>query len=261
MAFGLKAWLAPPVREKTAQKWSVLSESLRNGGRPPARSLREEAVKLYREIGTFLQLSDPRAIRVRQGLGRVVSRPGTDWAWRPGIMCGPVVPAGIAAPGAGQKLADEIAVWHDCEHRALILRQLQNRDAGDNAPFGLRLEVMAFTGSYLSLSLDLPADILDGLGKNHVIQLETAFQTEIPLTVYGRLNLVQGPNTEQVLRELRVLDGATSDYSIGEYDLAYADLSDRPVEKVWLDLIFTSPYMNAVTIRDIALARYPRAET
>ena len=163
-------------------------------------------------------------------------------------------------PEAGQRLAHEIAVWHDCEHRALNLRQLPNSDAADQAAYGLKLEVMAFTGSYLSLSLDLPVDVLDRLGRNHILRLETALQTEKALTIYGRLNVVQGPNTEQILHEIREPEHASGEYSVTEYDLAYADLSDRPVEKVWLDLIFSSPYMNAVTIRDVAFARYPRAE-
>lgn len=130
----------------------------------------------------------------------------------------------------------------------------------DQPPYALSLEVLAFTGDYLSLSLDLPADVLQQLGKNHIIQLDVALHTEKPLAIYCRLNLLQGPNTEQVLRQIRSPGYSEAQDSTVEYDLAYADLADRPVEKVWLDLIFEEPYMNAVTIRDIALTRYPRAE-
>lgn len=260
MAFGLKGWRKPPTHEKTAQKWAAICESLRNGGRLPAGGLREEAVGLYRELGIFLQLSDPRAIRARGGLGKLIVQPGTDWRWRPSILCGPVTPAGLVGPEAGEKLGEEVAVWHDCGHRSLILRQMLNRLPEEKAPFELRLEVMAFSGSYLSLSLDLPGDVLQGLGSEHVLRFEIGLRAEAPITVYGRLNLVQGPNTEQVLHQLGDPVSKEMGRHVVEYDLAYADLSDRPVEKVWLDLIFAEPYMNAVTVSDMVLSRYPRAE-
>lgn len=260
MAFGLKGWPKPVAREKTAHKWASLAESLRKGGHPPARPLRDEAASLYRELGSFLQLSDPRAIRARGGLAKLINQPGTDWRWRSALLCGPVASAGLVEPEAGETFGDEIAVWHDCAHRALLLRQMMNRHPDDQAPFGLRLEVMGFSGSYLSLSLDLPEDVLHELGKDHILRLEIDLEAETAITVYGRLNLVQGPNTEQVLRQLGDPISRDRCRRVAEYDLAYADLSERPIEKVWLDLIFAEPYMNAVTVSDMVLSRYPRAE-
>lgn len=260
MAFGLKGWPKPVNREKTAHKWGSLTEALKRGGPPPARGLRDEASRLYRELGSFLQLSDPRAIRARSGLARFINQPGTDWRWRASVLCGQALPAGLVEPEAGEALGDEIAVWHDCKNRALLLRQVMNRHAEDQAPFGLRLEVMGFTGSYLSLSLDLPEDVLHQLGKDQILRLETDLAAEMPITVYGRLNLVQGPNTEQVLRQLGDPIPQEKCRRVAEYDLAYAELSDRPIEKVWLDLIFSEPYMNTVTLSDMVLSRYPRAE-
>ena len=45
-----------------------------------------------------------------------------------------------------------------------------------------------------------------------------------------------------------------------EFDLAYTKLNEKRVERIWLDLIFEGPEMNQVTIRDLTLSRYPRAE-
>ena len=45
-----------------------------------------------------------------------------------------------------------------------------------------------------------------------------------------------------------------------EFDLAYCDLNEKRIEKAWLDLIFEGPAMNQITLRDVTMCRYPRAE-
>jgi hypothetical protein len=74
--------------------------------------------------------------------------------------------------------------------------------------------------------------------------------------VFARLNIKHGPNTEQILTELSLYN----DDVIAEFDLAYAEINEQRVERMWLDLIFEGPAMNQVTIRDITFCRYPRAE-
>lgn len=260
MAIKPNGWMARPLREQAARQWGALSDALRGGKRQVQPELRDEAELLYRDLRSFLQLSDPRALRARDALAAMELPLGTDWRWRPPMFCGPIAPAGLAGPGNGQRLGDEVALWHDCGRQALILRQCRNLRSTDLAPFGLRLEVMGFTGSYLSISVDLPDHALDQLGKSHVLRLETVLQAERPITVYGRINLSQGPNTAQILRQL---GDPIQDYACQrrmEFDLAYADLSDRRPEKAWLDLIFEAPHMNAVMVSDLVMSRHPRAE-
>lgn len=255
------SWPSRQMREMAARQWRVLSQKARHSsGRAPGPEICDEARALHTDLATFLQMADERAIRARADLQQHVLPSGTDWRWRPPMFCGPISPPGMTEPGNGQRLGEEVALWHDCGARALILRQQRNRRATDLAPFGLRLEVMGFTGNYLSIAIDLPDEAGDGLGREHIVRLETVMQSERDITVYGRLNVMQGPNTEQILRQL---GDPVCDYPchrVTEFDLGYAQLSPRPVTKMWLDLIFDAPYANAVTVSDVVLSRHPRAD-
>lgn len=253
-------WWRAPLRHGASRQWHSLAEAMRRGKRLDDPQLRDEASLLEQDVAAFLQLSDPRAQRARAALGSMAMPAGTDWRWRPPMLCGPISPAAIVAPRSGRRLGGEVALWHDCGQRALMLRQVQNRRATDLAAFGLRLEVMGFTGDYMSLSLDLPPEVTQGLTADHILRLEAVLRAERPITVYGRVNLSQGPNTARHLRQLGHPIDASPAHRVVEFDLAYADLAPRPVDKVWLDLIFEAPRMNAVTLTDIVLSRHPRAQ-
>ena len=153
-------------------------------------------------------------------------------------------------------LGGEATLFHDCDRSELSLRQLRNRREADLAPFGLRMDVFSFDGSFLSLVLDFPPEAIAGLLRRHLIRLETIVELEKPLAIFARLNIRHGPNTEQLVRELPL----HADERVVEFDLAYSNLNERRVEKMWLDLIFEGPAMNEVTLRDVTLSRRPRAD-
>lgn len=252
----LSRWL----RRRAALQWASAAEALQDGGpRPPAR-MRAEAASLRRVLGRYLHLAEAAS---RPGDAATVPPdlpPGTDWHWRPPVLRGRIAPQGLAAAESGQRLSDRIALFHDCPRRSLILRQLSNGRAADLAPYGLALEVMGFAGSYLSLSIDLPPELHAGLAAHHVIRLDALLHVERPITVYGRLNIAQGPNTATVIRQMGdPVDGSDRARCV-EFDLGIAELSPRPFDKLWLDLIFEAPYMNAITLSDAILSRHPRAE-
>ena len=159
------------------------------------------------------------------------------------------------------RLGDEAAVWHDCPARALILRQIPNRSSADLAPFGLQLETLGFAGSYLSVSIDLPDTALQGLTRSHIIRLDITMTVERPMSIYGRLNIGHGPNTDELLRHLGDLrPGPVAATTTVEFDLHYVEMNEKRLEKLWLDLIFESPQMNSVRIRDVFLSRHLRAD-
>ncbi len=83
---------------------------------------------------------------------------------------------------------------------------------------------------------------------------------ERPITIYARINLVQGPNTETMLRQLGHPAEGMGARRRAEFDLAYADLANRPIERAWLDLIFEQPHLNAVGINDVLVSHHPRAQ-
>ena len=79
---------------------------------------------------------------------------------------------------------------------------------------------------------------------------------ERPVELFARLNIRHGPNTEQIVREMPL----DSDTTKAEFDLAYIDLKEKRIEKVWVDLIFENPEMNQITLRDLTFSRRPRAQ-
>lgn len=241
--------------------WARLADRQDRKPRPVDPELRDRAQILHRQLSRFIQASDPWMLR-RGGVAQGDLPPGTDWHWRPCLLRGRISPQAVAAPANGQRLGEDAALWHDCAHRALILRQSVGSGSGgaEGASHALQIEMMGFSGSFLSLALDLPGDALEGLGPDRILQLDTVMDAERPITIYARINLVQGPNTETMLRQLgHPVDGQGARRR-AEFDLAYAGLANRPVERAWLDLIFESPRMNAVRIRDCVLSRHPRAQ-
>lgn len=253
-------WLSRRVRTRATRSWARLKGAVRRSGRPLDPDIRDQARELHQLLGQVLQLSDSMVLGARGSLARMQLPAGTDWRWRPRVMQAANDVTALAAPQSARWLSPEIALFHDCPHRALILRQRRNRQATDLAEYALALEVMGFEGSYLSFSLALPAEALAGLGGQHILRIDAALQAERAIVVYARLNLQQGPNTEQMLRRLGdPIEGRTCTRVI-EFDLGYADLSARPVEKAWIDLIFEAPFMNAVTLRDVVASRHMRAQ-
>ena len=153
-------------------------------------------------------------------------------------------------------MGEQVTLFHDCVESELTLRQLRNTREEDLAPYGLRMDVFRFDGSFLSLAIDLPDEGVNGLGRRHLIRLETIVEMEKPLEIFARLNVRHGPNSEQMVRELPLNEQNV----MVEFDLGYTRLNEKRVENAWIDLIFEGPEMNQVILRDLTLSRRPRAE-
>lgn len=260
MASRLISWLQRRRRQRVRDYWVAagdLAGTLTPGG---LRDLRDDARGTRREIDRFLRSSDMMARRSRAALDAVLLPPGTDWRWRPWPFSAPLSPAGVAGPGNGHRLGDDTAVWHDCPGKALVLRQIENLRTTDLAPFGLRMEVFGFGGSFLSLSADLPPDVLHGLTGSHIIRVETLILPEREMNIYVRLNIGHGPNTTEEVRHLGGMQPRKMNHHVTEFDLAYSDITYSRLQKAWVDLIFEAPQMNAVDLRDIYISRHLRAE-
>ncbi|RDW12294.1 DUF6478 family protein [Paracoccus thiocyanatus] len=260
MAIRPRTWLERKTRERALRQWTALAQQVETLGPGRLRRLREEALDLRGSLERFLVGADRRAIRSRAALDALHLPGGTDWRWRPGFMAGQISPPGIARPENGGRLGDDAAIWHDCPQRALILGQVATRGATDLSPFAIRLEVFGFSGSFLSMSVDLPPSALEGLTRNHVLRLETGILAERAIRVYARLNIGHGPNIDEVTEQLPGFEAGHYSRQVTEFDLAYTQMNDRRLEKVWLDLIFEAPWMNAVEIRELFFSRHLRAE-
>ncbi|MFZ3582089.1 DUF6478 family protein [Loktanella sp. DJP18] len=220
------------------------------------RSQRQQARDLSARLAELIHVADSRLALPRIG-SNAFSRPGgTLWSWRPQLWRGPLRRKGMTAVASRTSLGDEVTLFHDCEISELTLRQVRNTREEDLAPFGLRLDVFRFDGSFLSLVLDMPPEAVHGMSKRHIVRVSAIVEVEKPLEIFARLNIKHGPNTETTVQELPLQRGE----SIVEFDLAYSDLNERRIEKAWLDLIFEGPEMNQITLRDVTVCRYPRAE-
>jgi hypothetical protein len=220
------------------------------------RLLRGLALALRRNLDRVIHTAEHRLALPALGTNAIYKPMGTDWAWRPMLWRGPIPAAGFVAVENKAVICDGTTVFHDCNSSELTLRQIRNNRAADMAPFGARLDVFRFDGSFLSVVLELPPEAIDGLRLTHLIRLDVSVALERPLEIFARLNIKHGPNVEQLVRELPLHE----DEVMVEFDLAYTKMNEKRVERMWIDLIFEGPEMNQITMRDVTLSRRPRAE-
>lgn len=254
-----RSWLSRLRRQRGAREWSGIISGAGDLGPADRRDLQPEARALRDNLSQFLHVTQPTAQLSKAALESLSYPPGTDWCWRPGMLTQLLSPAGIAGPESGQRLGDHVALWHDCAENALILRQAPGTGATVLVPFSLTLEVLGFTGGYLSLSIDLPREALAGLSESHVIRLQLGLRAERAMPIFARLNVLHGPNTEQIIRELDLNQADQHGQQIVEFDMAGTELHQNRLEKIWLDLIFDEPRMNAIELQELIMSRHLRA--
>ncbi|ETD82817.1 hypothetical protein U703_11405 [Rhodobacter capsulatus YW1] len=233
--------------ERAGRKVSLMSAA-------ELAQLRDDAQTLRRRLDQVLFQAEERLALPPGGDG-IVRPLGCDWVWRPDLWRGPVVPSGHVGIESRTRIGADATLFHDCRDSDITLRQIRNRPPQEAAPFGLRMDVFRFDGSFLSLVLDLPEEGSAGLKRNHLIRLAMSVELERPLEIFCRLNIKHGPNTDQLVREMPL--GGGTDFV--EFDLAYTKMNEKRVEKAWVDLIFEGPQMNQILLRDLSVARHPRA--
>ncbi|MCR9110621.1 DUF6478 family protein [Marivita sp. XM-24bin2] len=244
------------LQQSALRRFRRWAETARDMDLRDLRKNRAAARRMKYFLDEMLHIADNRLALPIIGNQSVPIPYDADWSWRPEIWCGPLPVQGISAVENKSMLGREVTLFHDCTQSELTLRQLRNTSAEDLAPFGLRLDVFRFDGSYLSLVIDLPAEATVDLKRRHLVRCDFIVELERPLEIFARLNIQHGPNTEQIVRELPVNDRELA----VEFDLAYTKLNEKRIEKVWVDLIFENPDMSQVILRDLFFSRRPRAE-
>lgn len=181
---------------------------------------------------------------------------GTDWMWRPDLWAGTIEPDVFDKCETGQRIGTCASVFHDCAQRDLKVSQVGNSSNKPVSPFAVQFEVGDFSGSFLSLALDLPDTAVRDMQKRHLFRLEADVECDAGISIYARLNIKHGPNTEKVLQHVPAGSGTIS----AEFDLAYTQLNVKRVEKIWLDLIFEDPSGKTFTLQNARMIRRPRSE-
>ncbi|MBV1868690.1 MAG: hypothetical protein KUG69_12420 [Marinosulfonomonas sp.] len=241
---------------RVLRRWDKMATHAGSADLMRLRRIRTRARQLRRRVDRVLHVTDSRLTLPLVGSNAIQKPLHSDWAYRPELWRGPLNPPGMAAIQSKAKIGDEVTLFHDCQISELTVRQIRNTREEDLAPFGLRLDVFQFDGSFLSLAIELPNSAVDGLLRRHLVRLAVVVETEQPLEIFARLNIQHGPNTEQLVRELPL----GNEEAAVEFDLAYSNLNEKRVERAWIDLIFEGPQMNQIVLRDITLSRRPRAE-
>lgn len=237
------------------KRWGRLADGAEALDLADLRTLRGRARTIRRQLDRVIHTAEHRLALPVIGSNAIRRPLGTDWAWRPEIWRGAIAVPGLSSVPGKSLVAPGTTLFHDCHRSELTLRQIRNTREADLAPFGLRMDVFRFDGSFLSLVLDLPEAAIQGLQSRHIIRLDVIAEMEKPLEIFGRLNIKHGPNVEQIVRELPL----NAEEVMVEFDLAYTRMNEKRVEKVWVDLIFEGPEMNQIILRDVTISRRPRA--
>ncbi|MFP5509246.1 MAG: DUF6478 family protein [Paracoccaceae bacterium] len=241
---------------RSRNRWANAAREADRTDLSELRLQRQRARQLRRHLDDLIHVAESRLALPMIGSTAFRRPHGSDWGWRPELWRGPLPTPGLASVQSKSMLGSEVTLFHDCDRSELTLRQLRNRREQDLAPFGLRMDVFRFDGSFLSLVIDLPPEAVAGLKRRHLIRMNTIVEMEKPLEIFARLNIRHGPNTEQIVRELPLHE---EDIMV-EFDLAYSNMNEKRVERAWIDLIFEGPEMNQVVLRDLTFSRRPRAD-
>ncbi|MCU0900117.1 MAG: DUF6478 family protein [Cypionkella sp.] len=256
MAGRFDAFLDRLLHRRLQRRWGVLAERAASLDLESLRGLRGRARQIRRQLDRVIHEAEHRLALPVIGSNAMRRPLGTDWSWRPELWKGPIpVPGFSSVPGRAQ-VCEGATVFHDCRRSELTVRQIRNTRESDLAPFGFRMDVFRFDGSFLSLVLDLAPEAANGLKLRHLIRLDVIVEMEKPLEIFARLNIKHGPNVEQIVRELPLGDEEV----MVEFDLAYTKINEKRIERLWVDLIFEGPEMNQIILRDVTFSRRPRAE-
>lgn len=240
---------------RSLRRWRAAAEDSARAPLSELRRQRNQARQLRTHLDRLIHTADGRLALPLIGSSFFPRPHGTDWSWRPELWRGPLPERGLSSVPTKARLGNEVQLFHDCAFSELTLRQLRNTREEDLAPFGLRMDVFKFDGSFLSLVIDLPPEAAAGMTRQHLLRIDSIIESEKPIEIFARLNIQHGPNTEQLVRELPQEEKNI----VVEFDLAYSRLNEKRIEKIWLDLIFEAPDMNQVVLRDLTFSRHRRA--
>jgi len=216
------------------------------------RAQRAALRRLQRQTAITLAEIDDRANANQQ---HIVAPSGSDWSWRPRLwssaQAGAQAGASSVLSGGPLRFGSDAAIFTDGGDGQIIARQTRMRATGDAVLFGLKLEVFDFTGTYVSVVLDLPPSAARGLTLKHHLSANLSLTAEADLQCYAVLNLASGPNKERLVAGFRPSERAIE----VPFDLSKTHFDPNRLERLWVELIFEPKPMNALHVQDLTLYR------
>lgn len=244
------------IHRKALTRWQRDARAAPEAVLSELRQQRDDARRLRSELDALILQANSRLTRPVAGSTHFPKPLGTDWSWRPELWRYPQPRPGVASAPRKARINDEATLFHDCPRQEISTRQIRNTRKHDLSPFSLAVEVFGFEGSFLSLSIELPQEAVQGLTRQHLIRVDCHIEAERPQELFARLNIRHGPNAEQVLRKL----DPTGPSNSVDFDLAHLPLNERRMDKVWLDIILDNPRMNRIVLQDLTVCRHHRAD-
>lgn len=260
MTSWITGYLDRLFHRRSLGRWSRLASGAADMPLEDLKALRARARQMRRELDRLLYQADQRLSAPLIEGDPIYRHPSSDWVWRPDVWRAPIDPLGFAWVSSGDRLGQDVKVFHDARTSGLGLRQMRNARPEDYAPFSLQFETYDFDGSFFSVVLDLPGDAAESMKLKYVLRLDIALESEGPIELIARINIKHGPNTDQIVREIPLESDGAPQGTMMEFDLAYAKINEKRIEKIWLDLIFGNIEMNKVVLRDVSLSRHLRSE-
>ncbi len=252
----ISGFLESARHRQTLRRWEALGRTATSAPLRDLRRLRTFAQELGQRVQAVQRTADLRLAKPPVGSTEMKLPPSTDWSHRPALWRIAQTPSGYAPARNEAGFAGEATLYHDDRTNSLSLRQIRNSAPGLLAPYGVQIDIYQFSGSFLSLVVRAPADALDGLTKNHILRLTSHITSERPIEVTARINLKNGPNTEQVSTAVKSRETPVAT----EFDMAYVPFNETRAEHLWVDLFIDSPPMNVVRLLDLSFSRHRRAE-
>lgn len=200
-----------------------------------------------------------RKIAQSEGVETEVRPPSplqSDWVWRPDAWCRRLDFEGGGLSVNGASLGPLVKLFHDGDPHAVLVHQTERSLENSDVPVEVAIEVGEFEGDFVSLVFDLPTKVVELLKRTHIVRLDVQMKNKASMQVYCRLNIRQGPNFQQVIRQFE----QAGDRFVADFDLSTIELNEGRSAGGWIDLIFEKPRRNRIVVSDAILSRRPRAE-
>lgn len=244
------------LQKRSQRRWARLAELAKSAPLDRLRDMRRNSEVMAAQVRNVMHVTEQRLARPLLGTSNMDLPASTDWSHRPEIWASRISPYGHAPARNNVSLGNDLTLYHDCKSPALCLRQIRNRHVDGLSPFALQMDVYSFDGTFMSLVVKAPDSLIDDIRKDHVLRLSTKLESERVIGLNVRMNLKNGPNTEQVNKEVDI----SKPECTAEFDLAYVPFKEHRAEHIWFDLFFDSPPMNQVILRDLTISRYMRSK-
>ena len=168
----------------------------------------------------------------------------------PSILRTAMPGGGHVAPESGTPFSADVSIHHDLKPARLSARQF----ARAPGRYDLILDIWDVQGSFASLALALPPEMVERIGREDLIRLDYNITLDQRCDVFARLNLSHGPNVEQVVRKLDLGNQA----DVIEFDVHYTEFDPTRAKEVWVDLIFNTRPLNRIVLTDLVISRRAR---